>query len=57
MGHTAHAVPTPAANGAPTITPGKAITAIDLSDERCIALMVEFQEKFPAVWAEDIGEV
>jgi hypothetical protein len=24
-------------------------------DERCIAVMREFQERFPEVWSEDIG--
>jgi cytosine deaminase len=27
-----------------------------LDDPRCIALMAEFQRRYPAVWAEDIGE-
>lgn len=35
----------------------RGVKVVDLSDERCVALMAEFQERFPAVWAEDIGEV
>jgi cytosine/creatinine deaminase len=26
-----------------------------LDDERCMAVMREFQERYPAVWSEDIG--
>jgi cytosine/creatinine deaminase len=26
-----------------------------LNDERCMAVMREFQERYPAVWSEDIG--
>ena len=28
-----------------------------LDDERCVSLMEEFQERYPAVWAEDIGVI
>jgi creatinine deaminase len=27
-----------------------------LGDQRCVALMQEFQRRWPAVWAEDIGK-
>jgi cytosine deaminase len=27
-----------------------------LQDERCIALMRDFMQKHPQLWAEDIGE-
>jgi hypothetical protein len=26
-----------------------------LDDQRCMAVMREFQERYPAVWSEDIG--
>jgi cytosine deaminase len=35
----------------------RGVTVIDLDDSRCVGLMREFQERYPAVWAEDIGEV
>ena len=33
------------------------IEVVVLDDQRCSALMREFQERSPRVWAEDIGEV
>jgi creatinine deaminase len=33
------------------------IEVVVLDDQRCSALMREFQERYPRVWAEDIGEV
>jgi len=35
----------------------RGVEVIELDDPRCVALMREFQERFPDVWAEDIGEV
>lgn len=32
---------------------GVSVTLLD--DERCMAVMREFQERYPAVWSEDIG--
>ena len=32
---------------------GISVTLLD--DERCMAVMREFQERYPAVWSEDIG--
>jgi cytosine/creatinine deaminase len=32
---------------------GVSVTLLD--DQRCVALMREFQERYPAVWSEDIG--
>lgn len=34
----------------------RGVTVIELDDDRCKALMIEFQERYPDVWAEDIGE-
>jgi cytosine deaminase len=34
----------------------RGVEVIELDDERCKALMTEFQTRYPAVWAEDIGE-
>lgn len=34
----------------------RGVTVIELDDDRCKQLMREFQERFPTVWAEDIGE-
>ncbi len=34
----------------------RGVTVIELNDDRCKHLMTEFQERFPDVWAEDIGE-
>jgi cytosine deaminase len=34
----------------------RGVTVIELDDDRCKQLMHEFQARFPAVWAEDIGE-
>ena len=31
------------------------VTVILLDDERCKAVMREFQEQYPHVWSEDIG--
>jgi creatinine deaminase len=33
---------------------GVEVTVLD--DARCIALMRDFQQKYPEVWREDIGE-
>ena len=35
------------------ITQGVEVTLLD--DERCTAVMREFQQRYPAVWSEDIG--
>lgn len=35
----------------------RGVKVIVLNDPRCIKLMKTFQEKYPEVWAEDIGEV
>jgi cytosine deaminase len=35
------------------ITQGVSVTLLD--DERCMAVMREFQLRYPAVWSEDIG--
>jgi cytosine deaminase len=35
----------------------RGVNVIELNDPRCIELMHEFQERYPSVWAEDIGEV
>jgi cytosine/creatinine deaminase len=32
---------------------GVSVTLLD--DQRCVAVMREFQERYPAVWSEDIG--
>lgn len=32
------------------------VEIIELNDARCAELMTEFQRRYPAVWAEDIGE-
>ena len=34
---------------------GYGVTVVLADDERCIAVMREFQERFPGVWSEDIG--
>lgn len=34
----------------------RGVTVIELNDDRCKELMLEFQERYPVVWAEDIGE-
>lgn len=34
----------------------RGVNVIELDDDRCKALMKEFQERYPTVWAEDIGE-
>src|SRR6266513_5508047 len=31
------------------------VTVVLADDERCMAVMQEFQERFPEVWSEDIG--
>jgi cytosine deaminase len=31
------------------------VTVVLADDERCVAVMREFQERFPEVWSEDIG--
>ncbi len=35
------------------VTQGVSVTLLD--DERCTAVMSEFQRRYPAVWSEDIG--
>ncbi|GAA1457765.1 nucleoside deaminase [Nocardiopsis exhalans] len=34
----------------------RGVKVVELDDPRCAGLMREFQERFPGVWAEDIGE-
>ncbi len=34
---------------------GHGVTVVLLDDERCTAVMKEFQERYPEVWSEDIG--
>ena len=34
----------------------RGVTVIELDDDRCKTLKREFQERYPDVWAEDIGE-
>jgi cytosine/creatinine deaminase len=34
----------------------RGVTVVELNDPRCIELMQEFQERYPTLWAEDIGE-
>jgi len=34
---------------------GHGVTVVLAGDERCVAVMQEFQERFPEVWSEDIG--
>jgi cytosine deaminase len=34
---------------------GQGVEVVLLDDERCIAVMREFQERYPEVWSEDIG--
>jgi cytosine deaminase len=33
----------------------RGVTVVLADDERCTAVMREFQERFPEVWSEDIG--
>lgn len=33
----------------------RGVTVLVLDDDRCAQLMQQFQERFPRVWAEDIG--
>ncbi|MGE5131366.1 MAG: nucleoside deaminase [Gemmatimonadota bacterium] len=33
----------------------RGVEVVLADDERCMAVMREFQERFPAVWSEDIG--
>lgn len=35
----------------------RGVEVIVLDDDRCKTLMTSFQTRYPAVWAEDIGEV
>ncbi|TWP38851.1 nucleoside deaminase [Leekyejoonella antrihumi] len=35
----------------------RGVEIILLQDEHCSALMRQFQERYPSVWAEDIGDV
>ncbi len=32
------------------------VNVIELNDDRCIELMADFIERYPAIWNEDIGE-
>ncbi len=34
----------------------RGVEVVVLDDPRCIALMTRFQQEYPAVWNEDIGE-
>ncbi len=34
----------------------RGVDVVVLDDDRCAALMREFQERYPRIWAEDIGE-
>jgi cytosine deaminase len=34
---------------------GQGVSVSLLNDEGCVAVMREFQERYPAVWSEDIG--
>lgn len=34
----------------------RGVEVIVLDDERCIRMMREFQERYPEIWQEDIGE-
>lgn len=36
---------------------GRGVEVVLLDDPRCVELMERFQREYPAVWAEDIGEV
>jgi creatinine deaminase len=33
------------------------VEVVLLNDERCVSLMEEFQQRYPTVWAEDIGVI
>lgn len=35
----------------------RGVEVVVLDDQRCSSLMREFQDRYPLVWAEDIGEV
>jgi cytosine deaminase len=35
----------------------RGVEVVLLDDQRCVELMERFQREYPAVWAEDIGEV
>lgn len=35
----------------------RGVTVVVLDDDRCAQLMTQFQQRFPQVWAEDIGEL
>lgn len=34
----------------------RGVEVVELDDQRCVAMMEEFQATYPEVWAEDIGE-
>jgi cytosine/creatinine deaminase len=34
---------------------GRGVDVILLRDERCVAVMREFQQRYPEIWSEDIG--
>ena len=34
---------------------GRGVDVVLLSDDRCVAVMREFQQRYPEIWSEDIG--
>jgi cytosine/creatinine deaminase len=34
---------------------GRGVEIVLLDDEGCVAVMAEFQQRYPEVWSEDIG--
>jgi cytosine deaminase len=34
---------------------GRGVDVVLLRDERCVAVMQEFQQRYPEIWSEDIG--
>jgi cytosine deaminase len=34
---------------------GRGVDVVLLRDERCVAVMREFQQRYPEIWSEDIG--
>jgi len=43
--------------GEPQLLRSRGVEAVVLDDQRCSALMREFNERYPQIWDEDIGEV
>jgi cytosine/creatinine deaminase len=41
--------------GDPDFLAGRGVEVVLLDDEHCMAVMREFQERYPEVWSEDIG--